>query len=279
MVNIIFIVTCITSPTLGIILGGFLATKTANSKSSSYLCVFLGLLAFGVSVPIPLTDNIYIFTSLLWLVLFFGAAIMPMLTYIIISSIPPNLRARGNSLSNFFANLIGYLPAPFVYGFISGQFKSSHPRLAITIVLYSSLVGVIFMAISCFFKERNIDEKSLLLTKKLKEFNKTSDLSYHASLLATIWGNKNIDNELCALGEEEIEEESLGSKLSLYQESSSNKGSIIIVDEKKQASCNFIYQFKESKIGLDDIANTFDDKEYNKISFKNAVVNTNNKSI
>ena len=41
---------------------------------------------------------------------------MPGLTGLMMSSVPPHLRAFGNSNGEIIKNIFGYLPAPFFYG-------------------------------------------------------------------------------------------------------------------------------------------------------------------
>ena len=59
-----------------------------------------------------------------WFLLFFGAAIMPTLTGLMISSIPKNIRTFGNALAQFAFNLLGYLPSPFLYGYLNSLDKN-----------------------------------------------------------------------------------------------------------------------------------------------------------
>jgi hypothetical protein len=56
--------------------------------------------------------------TLLWFLLFFGGAVLPSITGIMLNTIDGNLKTTANSLANLSYNLIGYLPAPFVYGAI-----------------------------------------------------------------------------------------------------------------------------------------------------------------
>lgn len=81
-VNIAFIIICITSPTLGVIFGGFLSSHLGGyeSKHSLTMCMVLGLGAALFTIPVPFVDSLYIFTGLLWVVLFFGGAILPTIT-------------------------------------------------------------------------------------------------------------------------------------------------------------------------------------------------------
>ena len=243
--------TCITAPTLGIILGGFLDTKmkSKDSKLNICLCIVLAVCALGFSVPIPLTDNIYIFSVLLWLVLFCGAAIMPILTGIIITSVPRDLRANGNSLSSFFSNLIGYLPAPFVYGFLSKYYKNVHPKLALSVTLFSCSIGIIFLILSFYFKSKIVTSKGLQINDKILEFKNSNEISRHTSYLASIWGNTHFEEEYNG-PENRVEEECesdtssriSGNKLKFVYEEKSRENSIVIQGKfVKQTSCKVIY--------------------------------------
>lgn len=76
----------------------------------------------GVAVGIPFVSDFYAVTIMLWLVLFFGGAMMPGLTGIMMVSVPPYLRAFGNSNGEIIKNILGYLPAPFMYGWFNYMF-------------------------------------------------------------------------------------------------------------------------------------------------------------
>lgn len=43
---------------------------------------------------------------------------LPVLVGIILNMVPPSTKTLANSLTNLTSNLIGYFPAPFVYGII-----------------------------------------------------------------------------------------------------------------------------------------------------------------
>ena len=273
VVGITFMTTCITAPTLGIILGGFLASKSPSSEFSNLpmgICIFLATIALGFSLPIPFLKNIYIFAVFLWLVLFCGAAIMPILTGIIISSVPLNLRANGNSLSNFFANLIGYLPAPFVYGLISKYFKNDCPNLALSVTLFSTAIGIIFLLISNCFKSKIISEKNLEKSEHLEIMRKTSDLSRNASLLAACWGNQNIEYNF----EEGNFENKIKEKRNHdYSMVSERKYKFTLenskISKKYKNIEKFNQDFDQENLQEINLNNTFNDLEFMKLSHHN----------
>jgi len=119
LVFVTFSIACITGPTAGVFVGGIITHKLggySDPKSFSAVCL-CGFLTTLVGIPIPFLDNYYIITPLLWLLLFFGGFMMPALTGIIISSAPARLKTLSNSFAFFCYNMLGYLPAPFIYGF------------------------------------------------------------------------------------------------------------------------------------------------------------------
>jgi len=111
----------ITGPTVGVMVGGFITTTCVGgytNKRALTLCFFVALLACLSALPIPFVNSLVGVIIFLWLVLFFGGFIMPNLTGILLNSVPPKERAIANSVANFFYNLLGYLPAPYLYGLV-----------------------------------------------------------------------------------------------------------------------------------------------------------------
>ena len=43
---------------------------------------------------------------------------MPALIALQIANVPPSAKTTANSLANFVYNLLGYLPAPYIYGLV-----------------------------------------------------------------------------------------------------------------------------------------------------------------
>ena len=78
LVLIIFIVTCVTAPTLGIIFGGIFVQRFGGytSKYSMFICFGFALGSSIVSIPVHFA-GFTIFAICLWLVLFFGGALIP----------------------------------------------------------------------------------------------------------------------------------------------------------------------------------------------------------
>ena len=129
---------------MGIILGGAIVERCAGGyegKHSLIYCFVFSGLAFICTIPVKYASGVYSFGIILWGVLFFGGAVIPNLQGVMISSLKKHLRASGNSISNIFQNLLGFLPAPFLYGLIYQHTKDSDPKLAMALTLWYSLAG------------------------------------------------------------------------------------------------------------------------------------------
>ena len=63
-------------------------------------------------------DNILLFVPVLWLVLFFGGAILPACSGMVVSVVPRRLRAVSASLSLAIFNLGGYCLSLVLSGYI-----------------------------------------------------------------------------------------------------------------------------------------------------------------
>lgn len=157
----IFVFISLTGPILGIFFGGAVVQKYAKgyeSKSSIVYCLIFSVSGFLSSIPVGFIDNIWTFSICLWSILFFGGAVIPNIQGIMISSLTPDLRASGNSISNTIQNLLGFLPAPIVYGLIYDKTKSINPKIAMVSVLFYSVVGMICIVLVMYYRYKNWEE-------------------------------------------------------------------------------------------------------------------------
>jgi len=91
-VVIIFSTVSITAPLAGVMVGGTFADKYGGYKGKNILkalklCLAFGVVAFVFSFPIGFLYSLVYITVLLWTFLFFGAAIVPVGTGIMVSSV------------------------------------------------------------------------------------------------------------------------------------------------------------------------------------------------
>jgi hypothetical protein len=100
--------------------GGFVFNKIGGytDPKALPLAVFMTTLAGTSGLPIIFIDDFKICITLLWMQFFFGGFSMPVLTGILLNTVPPSMRTLANSVANLEYNLLGYLPAPFIYGLV-----------------------------------------------------------------------------------------------------------------------------------------------------------------
>ncbi|KAG2835813.1 hypothetical protein PC119_g5031 [Phytophthora cactorum] len=124
LVNALFVVVSGTGPILGVFFGGWLIDRyggyigVEQRAKALGICMILGLTAFAISAVTTFFDDIYITAGFLWLLLFFGGAILPACTGIFISVVPAEHRALASSFSVMVFNLFGYALSPYLTGLI-----------------------------------------------------------------------------------------------------------------------------------------------------------------
>lgn len=114
-----------------------------------------GICVICVALPIPFVNSNVAVLTLLWLVLFMGAAILPGLSGILLNTVDFELRTQAASISNIFYNLCGMLPAPFVYGIIADKYSR---RSAMTQLMCMAPAAVVSLFIVFIPLRRHIIE-------------------------------------------------------------------------------------------------------------------------
>lgn len=136
---------------LGVITGGFVFSSVGgyNSPKAFPLVLFIGFLAMCVSLPAPFVSQKYVYYVMMWCLLYFGAMLVPTLTGIMLNSVTEERRTAANSLAQLWYNLLGYLPAPFVYGTVStlGTDEVSASRWAMGCLLYVTIVTAVLLVL------------------------------------------------------------------------------------------------------------------------------------
>jgi sugar phosphate permease len=88
-VFICFGVVSITGPVLGVIIGGNITTYLGgySTRKSLQQTLCFTCLCLVFALPAPFIDNFPLFCSLLWFLLFFGGAILPSLTGVLLNTV------------------------------------------------------------------------------------------------------------------------------------------------------------------------------------------------
>lgn len=79
--------------------------------------------AFVVAALIAVTSffifiesNVPLVIMYFWITLFLGALLLPMVIGVMLTKVEPEMRATANSFANFVYHLLGFFPAPVLYG-------------------------------------------------------------------------------------------------------------------------------------------------------------------
>jgi MFS family permease len=170
-ITIAFVVTCVTAPTLGIIIGGCIVQRYGGyeSKVASLWCVIFAGIAGCCSISIPIFNDIIGFAIVLWLFFFFGGAIVPNIVGIYISSLPIELRGAGNSFSNTLINGFGYLPAPYVYGAVFDATADVNKKISLAAVVNYCWVGVALLALSMYYRYKSFKHQDSVEVIQMKD--------------------------------------------------------------------------------------------------------------
>jgi len=89
IVFISFGIISITGPVLGVVVGGNITTKLGgyNSEKAAKICALTSIFCLGCAMPIPFLSNFKIVAVLLWFLLFFGGAILPAMTGMMLNTV------------------------------------------------------------------------------------------------------------------------------------------------------------------------------------------------
>ena len=162
IVNIIFSAISITAPLSGVIVGGTISDKYGGYKGKNVIkaikmIIAFGLVSFAFAFPMGFLFQIIYLSVLLWTFLFFGAAIIPIGTGIMISAVPKNCQATSSSISQLVFNLLGYFFAPMLTGFIMDKFNDKRQGFiwGMRVIFWWVIFCLLFFIISYFIAKRN----------------------------------------------------------------------------------------------------------------------------
>jgi len=158
LVNILFLVSASTGPTLGVVFGGFAVDLLGGYRGpkqrvrSLEMCCIFAVLGCAFASPITFLSEIIPVVLLLWLVLFFGASILPSCSGILVSVVPHRHRPVSSSLSLIVFNLFGYFLSLVLTGAVMQSLESDpHCDQACVllwgfrVVLFWSLLSLLFL--------------------------------------------------------------------------------------------------------------------------------------
>ena len=175
-VNIVFSFISVTAPLFGILVGGTFSDKYGGYKGDNVreaikICILFGFVSFVFAFPMGFLFRLVYLCVLLWTFLFFGAAIIPIATGIMISSVQKDCQATSSSISQLIFNLLGYFFSPMLTGYIMDKFIDKRQGFiwGMRVIFWWVIITLIFFIISYF-----IIEKKYILEKITEESENSS---------------------------------------------------------------------------------------------------------
>jgi hypothetical protein len=109
----------------------------------------------------------------MWLMLFFESSVTPGLTGLMIATIPDNYKEIGNSLTQLFYNLIGFLPSPFIYGLVTSYTGGENSKWGLSVIILWSFFGflALFLGQKYIINEKGEISKEFFLDNLIEHSN------------------------------------------------------------------------------------------------------------
>lgn len=98
---LVYMVVSFTGPVSGVIVGGIITSSLGgyNTRKGQIAQIFMAFFAIACTIPMPFFKSVTWFSITLFGLLFFGGALVPTVTGIMLNSVPENLRTSANSLA------------------------------------------------------------------------------------------------------------------------------------------------------------------------------------
>ena len=143
----IYILVGALGPVLGVAFSGVIFDRIGGYHGRRTPALFTIFLTISVALGITsvIWANVYICAGCILLQLFFGGLCVPVLTGYMLAQVPSKMRTNGNSLANMFYNLLGFFPAPSIYGIVYQSFGSGESRMGLASIQLFGVAAMFFL--------------------------------------------------------------------------------------------------------------------------------------
>jgi MFS family permease len=127
-----FAATSATAPVLGVVFGGWIVDYVGGYQGregvfrTSLIGTILGVFAVSLAIPASYSTSFSGALTMIWFVLFFGGAIVPGATGLVLSSVPPQVRAFSSAMSMLTFNIFGYASGTILPGVYMQFLQGNH---------------------------------------------------------------------------------------------------------------------------------------------------------
>jgi len=170
-VNIFFMGSILTSPTLGAIMGGIITDKCIGSyadKRALVMCLSVYAVFVALCVSGPFVNNDILFFSVLWLAIFAQGFIQPVMMGIILNCVSPVQRPTASSLGNLIMTGVGYMTGPLIYGAMLDLFPTD-PRSGMKFAFWSVSFGLVCLIIAVATRKESLKKDVRRTTRMISQ--------------------------------------------------------------------------------------------------------------
>ena len=170
----------VTSPPLGMIIGGIILSKVGGyeAEKAIYIPLIASLIVVIFANLAPLSTNVYIFLPLFWVYFFSGSAIIPAANGISLVSVDKKFAGAASSISILVYNVLGRFPGPNLYAFFKSWVDDPSSRTPMWLLLNVSVIGFLAVLFSLKFnKQKFIKLREELLKKESKKEEKEDNIN------------------------------------------------------------------------------------------------------
>ena len=152
-----FIVCGALGPILGVGMSGVVFDPLGGyngMKTPLLMTVFMTISGTCALLSVASKNMYYVMVTIL-LELFFGGLTVPVLTGYMLNTVPKNLQTEANAVANLTYNLLGFFPAPSIYGVVYQMNGSGDNRYGmLTIQSFGFVAALLLGPVTCkkYFK-------------------------------------------------------------------------------------------------------------------------------
>ncbi len=169
-VRILFILTSATAPIFGVVFGGWVVDRyggyhgASQTVSALGVCIVFGVVGAGMAIPCAYFTSLYLVFAMVWVFLFCGGAVVPPATGVLISCVPPHMRAFASGVSVVFFNLLGYFLCPMASGLVMNKLGEFMPadqafRWGFRLILFWSGWAFLFLVLAWYHAKIKLNAK------------------------------------------------------------------------------------------------------------------------
>ena len=187
----------VTSPPLGMVVGGIILTKIGGyeSEKAIYIPLIFSLIVSIFANLAPLSTNVYVFLPLFWIYFFAGSAIIPAANGISLVSVDKKFAGAASSISILIYNVLGRFPGPNLYAFFKNIANDEHSRIPMWLLLNLAVIGFLAVLIALKFNKKKFIKLREELLKNEREEKSNFENNETEEVETLIVGGDDDDDE------------------------------------------------------------------------------------